>query len=48
MAVFSVEIVFPATYAVRTHPKTDHSLRMDVGLGTSALGSYVMVVNWTY
>ena len=48
MAVLSVAIAFPATYAVRTLPRVGRVLRMGVGLGTSALGGYVMVANWTY
>ena len=46
MAVLSVAVIFPATYAVSTLPKLGRALRMAVGLGTFALGGYVLAANW--
>ena len=46
MAVLSVVVVFPATYAVSTLPILSRALRMAVGLGTFALGGFVLVANW--
>jgi ABC-type nickel/cobalt efflux system permease component RcnA len=46
MAALSVVIFLPSTYAARTLPKLGRVLKMGVGVGTSALGGYVMVTNW--
>ena len=46
MAALSVVIALPSTYAARTLPNLGHVLKMGVGLGTSAMGCYVMVANW--
>ncbi len=46
MAVLSVAVIFPATYAVGSLPKLGMALRMCVGLGTFALGGYVLAANW--
>lgn len=46
MAVLSVAVVFPATYAASAIPMLGRALKMAIGLGTFVLGGFVLAGNW--